>query len=676
MNVLLNERFHTPFETVPFDQIKTADYLEAVKSGIEKAKKNVEEIVSNPDRPTFKNVIEALEGCSLQLDMASGIFFNLHSAESNKELQDLAKEISPLMSDYQNDILLNKDLFKKVNEVYQQRASSSLGPEEMMLLENQFKSFVRNGALLDEEGKKQLREIDQKMSKLGLTFGDNVLAETNEFLMHVEDKSKLAGLPDSALEAAEILAKQKGKDKGWAFSLQFPSFGPFLAYCENRELREKMYRAYSSRAFKGDEKDNQQVVLDIVELRKKRANLLGHQTHAEFVLEERMARTPKKVESFLKEIFDYAMPVAKKEFKELEQFSAKNGGPSKLERWDVSFWSEKLKKDLFSIDDEVLRPYLQLENVVQGAFKVANLLYSLEFKENKNISVYHPDVKAYTVEKNGKMMAIFYADFFPREGKRGGAWMTSYRPQRNYAGIEERPHVSIVCNFTKPTANRPSLLTIDEVLTLFHEFGHSLHGILANTKYPSLSGTNVFWDFVELPSQIMENWVYEKECLDLFASHYQSKEKIPQELIDKIKQSANFQEGMATIRQLAYGTLDMAWHSMDLKNVKSVYEFENEILKNFQFIAPMEGSILTCAFSHIFNGGYSAGYYSYKWAEVLDADAFDYFKEMGIFSKEVATKFHDHILSKGGSEHPADLYRRFRGREPSVKPLLKRAGLL
>ncbi len=674
MSILLADKFHTPFETIPFNLIKNDMYLPAIKEAILNAKKNIEKIKSNLDRPTFKNTFEALDECSSQIDLISGLFFNLHNAESSPELQNIAKDFSPLLTEFSNDVTLDALLFQKIKTAFDQGVAH-LGSEEKMLAETKYKGFIRNGALLNDTDKNKLREIDNKLSKLVLEFGDHVLEETNEYVMWIEKKEDLEGLPASVIEAASTTAKEKNRPGAYAFTLQHPSYLPFMTYSKVRELREQLFIANATRACKGDKNDNKNIIKEIVFLRNARANLLGHKNHAQFVLEERMASSPEKVDSFLKEIFNYAYSVALKQFDEMKAYAKKIDGITNFKRSDTAYYSEMLKKELYNIDNEILRPYFKLEKVISGVFLVAKKLYNLDFKENKSISVYHSDVKAYTVEREGKHVAIFYADFFPREGKRAGAWMTSFRGQKNINGKEFRPHISIVCNFTKPTKELPSLLTLEEVLTLFHEFGHALHGILANTKYESLSGTNVYWDFVELPSQILENWVYEKECLDLFAEHYQTKEKISQDLIEKIRNSSNFQEGIATIRQITLATLDMAWHTGPHDDAR-VEDFEDSVIKNFQFLPLIPGTNISCSFSHIFNGGYSAGYYSYKWAEVLDADAFEYFKEKGVFNKEVAKSFQDHILSKGGSEHPMDLYRRFRGKDPSPSALLKRAGLL
>jgi len=676
MNNPLLMPFENKFCSTPFDQIKTEHFMPALKEAIEVAQKNIKDIKENSETPSFENTVLALEVADDLVSTISTIFFNLHSAESNDELQNVAKEFSPLITEFYNDIILDEKLFDKIKSLYEQIEKLGLDHESRRLLEKNYKNFVRNGANLNEEDKKNLREIDNKLSTLKLKFGDNVLKDTNDFELYISDKEKLKGLPESALEAAAEAAKEKGKE-GWLFTLDFPSYYPFMTYLEDRDLRKQMYMAYTTRAFKGGETDNREIVKEIALLRHQRAKLLGYDTHANFVLEERMASKPEKVKSFLEDLLEKAKPFAEGELKELNEFATQNGGPEKLENWDVSFYFEKLKKEKFNIDDELLKPYFKLENVVSGIFDVAKKLFGLTYKPIEGVSVYHPDVQVYEVlNENNDHVGLFYADFFPRAGKRNGAWMTSYRDQRNFNGDNQRPHVSIVCNFTKPTSTKPSLLTFNEVTTLFHEFGHSLHGILANTKYPSLSGTNVYWDFVELPSQIMENWAFEKECLDMFAEHFESGEKIPQDFIQKIKDSANFHEGRATLRQLSFGLLDMAWHGSDPSNVEDVEKFEELAMGPASIMEKVKGTNMSVSFSHIFAGGYSAGYYSYKWAEVLDADAFEHFKEKGIFNSEVADKFKNSVLSKGGSEDPMELYKKFRGQEPTADALLKRAGLV
>jgi len=544
-----------------------------------------------------------------------------------------------------------------------------------MLLEKNYKAFIRNGSNLNEEDKNVLRDIDKNKSKLGLNFGENVLAETNDYELILTDKNDLAGLPDGVVEAAKMLADEK-QIEGWIFTLDYPSYIPFMTYADNRKLREKLAKDFGSRAMKNNEHDNQQNIIDIVNLRHQRANLLGYKSHAHYVLEERMAEEPDNVKDFLEKLLSKAKPAAEKEFQLLKDLAKKDGIDS-IEKWDGAYYSEKLKKALFALDDEQLKPYFKLENVIQGVFDISGKLYDLHFEAITDIDTYHEDVKTYKVtNSDGDFVSLFYADFFPRKGKRNGAWMTSYKAQWKTDKVNSRPHVSIVCNFTKPTTSKPSLLTFNEVTTLFHEFGHALHGMLADTTYPNLSGTNVYWDFVELPSQIFENWCYEKEALELFAKHYETGEVIPMELVTKIKDSSNFLEGIATLRQLSFGMLDMGYHANDPSQLTNVKEFEKQTFGDTQLYPDVEENCMSTAFSHIFQGGYSAGYYSYKWAEVLDADAFEAFKEKSIFDKETATKFKNNILSKGGTEKPMALYKKFRGKEPNVDALLKRAGLL
>lgn len=687
MNPLLQ-----PYETAPFSQIKNEHFLPAITKLIEETKAEIEAIVLNPEVPTFENTVEALENTGEKLDRASSIFFNLNSAETNDEIQKLAQEISPMLTEFSNDMLLNEALFQRIKTVFTEKETLDLSEEQKMLLDKKYKAFSRNGANLSEEKKKELRIIDTKLSKLKLSFGENVLAETNKFELHLTDKNDLSGLPEGVIEAAAQTADEKGK-KGWIFTLDHPSYVPFLTYSDNRELRKKMAIAFGAKGFNNDDLDNQENVLQIATLRHKRANLLGYKSHAHFVLEERMAETPEKVISFLNELLEKAKPAAKKEFDELTAFAKNLDGIDHLEKWDGAFYSEKLKQKRFSLDDEMLKPYFELKNVIQGVFTVSQKLFGLQFEEIESIDKYHPDVKTYEVKNEaGDLMAIFYADFHPRGGKRNGAWMTSYKPQQIKDGKNSRPHISIVCNFTKPvlsistslninsvagpTASKPSLLTFNEVTTLFHEFGHALHGMLANTQYPSLSGTSVYWDFVELPSQILENWCYEKETLELFAKHYQTGELIPMEYVDKIKESATFHEGMATLRQLSFGLLDMAWHGQDPSGILDVKSFEVAAFHNTQLYPDVMVNCMSTSFSHIFQGGYSAGYYSYKWAEVLDADAFAYFQQEGIFNKGVADKFKNFVLSQGGTQEPMQLYKKFRGQEPDPEALLKRAGLL
>lgn len=675
MNIL-NNPFETQYDTAPFSKIKNEHFLPAFKIAIEKAKSEIEDIINNPNQPSFENTIEALGFSGEELERISNIFFNLNSAETNDAIQKIAQEVSPLLAEFSNDVTLNEDLFKRVKTVYEQKDALQLTTEQATLLDKKYKSFSRNGANLPEDKKLKLREIDKQLSQLKLKFGENVLAETNKFEMLITNENDLSGLPDGEKEAAKQLADSKNYD-GWLITLDHPSYIPFMTYADNRELRKKLAIAAGAKGFHNDALDNQNHVLQIAKLRFQRAQLLGYKTHAHFVLEERMAKTPESVGEFLNELLQKAKPAAEREFSELQNFAKELDGIEQLEKWDSAYYAEKLKQKLFDLDDEKLKPYFKLENVIQGVFKVSEKLYGLHFQEIHNIDKYHDDVLTYKVTNdNGDLVSIFYADFFPRPGKRNGAWMTSYKPQSIKNGINERPHISIVCNFTKPTKTKPSLLTFNEATTLFHEFGHALHGMLANTTYPNLSGTSVYWDFVELPSQILENWCYEKEALELFATHYQTGEVIPMELIGKIKESATFHEGMQTLRQLSFGLLDMSWHGQDPTAITNVKAHELEAFESTKLYPDVPENCMSTSFSHIFQGGYSSGYYSYKWAEVLDADAFEYFKEQGIFNKEVAAKFKNNVLSQGGTEDPMVLYKRFRGKEPQPEALLRRAGLI
>ncbi|WP_138434859.1 M3 family metallopeptidase [Winogradskyella algicola] len=673
---ILNKTFDTQYNTAPFSKIKNEDFLPAFKIAIENAKNEIDTIVNNTELPTFKNTIEALDFSGEELDRISSIFFNLNSAETNDEIQKIAQKVSPILSEFSNDITLNEDLFKRVKAVYDSKSDLELTTEQETLLDKKYKSFSRNGANLPEDKKEKLRAIDKELSQLKLKFGEHILAETNKFEMLLTDENDLSGLPEGAKEAAKQLAESKGKD-GWLITLDYPSYIPFMTYADNRELREKLSKAFGSKGFHNDDLDNQDIVLKIANLRFERAQLLGYNTHAHFVLEERMAETPEKVNAFLNELLDKAKPAAQEEFEKLEAFAKEIDNIDRLQKWDSAYYSEKLKQKLFDLDDEKLKPYFKLENVINGAFTVANKLFGLQFEEINTIDKYHEDVLTYKVtDSEGELVSIFYADFFPRSGKRNGAWMTSYKPQMIKNGVNERPHVSIVCNFTKPTKSKPSLLTFNEVTTLFHEFGHALHGMLANTTYPSLSGTSVYWDFVELPSQVLENWCYEEESLKLFATHYETGEVIPMELVEKIKASATFHEGMQTLRQLSFGMLDMSWHGIDPTAITNVKAHEVEAFGATKLYPDVEENCMSTAFAHIFQGGYSSGYYSYKWAEVLDADAFEYFKQEGIFNKTVANKFKIFVLSQGGTENPMTLYKKFRGQEPQPEALLRRAGLI
>ena len=667
--------FPTKYTTAPFSKIALTDYPLAFEKTIEIARKEIESIANNEAVPTFENTIERLDFAGEALDRLSSIFFNLNSAETCDEMQKIAQNISPLLTEFRNDIALNEDLFKRIKAIYDQKESLHLTTEQATLLDKKFKGFSRNGALLNEADKLKLREIDTELARLKLTYGENVLAETNTYQLHITQETDLEGLPEGAKEMAASLAKSKNID-GWVFTLDFPSYLPFVTYVENRELRKEIAIAAGKKAFQNNEFDNKENVKDIVALRHKRAKLLGYESHSHFVLEERMAQNPNNVQSFLNDLLEKAKPAAIKEFAQITAFAKELDGIDQLEKWDSAYYSEKLKQNLFCLDDELLKPYFQLENVLNGAFTIAEKLFGITFKEVFDIDTYHKDVQTFEVlDFEGNLVAVFYSDFFPRKGKRNGAWMTSFKPQYIKDGINERPHVSIVCNFTPPTETKPSLLTFNEVTTLFHEFGHALHGMLANTTYPSLSGTSVYWDFVELPSQVMENWCYEPEALALFAKHYKTGEIIPQEYVEKIKESASFLEGMATLRQLSFGILDMAYHAKS-QIIDDVKAFEKQTMASTSLYPDVAENCMSTSFSHIFQGGYSSGYYSYKWAEVLDADAFSYFQEKGIFNQEVATKFKDNVLSKGGTELPMVLYKKFRGQEPNAEALLKRAGLV
>jgi peptidyl-dipeptidase Dcp len=669
MNVLFSD-----FDYAPFNQIKNSDYLTSIRHGINELKSEIDTILSNKNT-TFKNTIEALDYSGLKLDRITSIFFNINAAETSKEIQDIAVTLSPELSELKNYILLNDKLYKKVKTVYNLTNKNSLSNEENTLLENTYKSFLRNGANLSNKDKNKLRKLDIMLGKLSLNFGQNLLKETNEYELLISDEKKLDGLSHDHKEAAKMLAKSKNK-KGWLFTLDYPSFSALITYCKNRSLRKEITIAFGQRAFKNNESDNQKVILEIINLRYQKAILLGYKSYSEYVLEERMAKNTKNVMNFLEGLVEKVKPVAKKEFKVLENYAKSIDNIDNLEKWDISFYTEMYKKHKYDVDQEKLKPYFSLTNVLNGAFEISNKLYGLNFKKNSTIDTYNDEVNTYEVkdEKNN-FIALLYTDFHPRKGKRGGAWMTSYKPQYIFKNNNQRPHISIVCNFTRPIKNKPSLLTFNEVTTLFHEFGHALHGILANTKFKSLSGTNVSWDFVELPSQIFENWCYEEEALNIFAFHYKTKKLIPIELINKIKESANYNQASQTLRQLSLAILDMNWHNINPIKIKSVKDYEHKILKKLTFIKDLNVTCTSTSFSHIFQGGYSSGYYSYKWAEVLDADAFEYFKEKGIFNKSIASKFKDNILSKGGTQDPMDLYIKFRGRKPKINALLNRAGI-
>ena len=669
--------YNTPHQTAPFDQVTNEHYLPALHEGLAQGRAEVAAIINNPAEPTFANTIVALEQTGALLGKVTSVMFNLNYAETSPELQEIVKEASPLLSEYGNDIRLNEALFARVKAVYDSRDTLTLDPESAMLLEKKYKGFARNGANLDEEGKDRLRDIDKELARLSLDFGENVLTETNAYTRVVTDEADLAGLPDFVRDLAKATAAEKGVD-GYVFTLQAPSFGPVMQYADNRSLREELYRVYNRRGFGGDATDNQAIVRQIVELRHERATLLGYDTHADFVLEDSMAGSRTNVQEFLDELVTAARPAAERDLAELTQYANANGfSDDTLQPWDSSYYAEKLKKEKYDLDDEILKPYFKLENVLDGAFKVANKLYGITFAERTDIPVYNPEVKTYDVlNEDGSFLAVFYGDYFPRPGKRAGAWMNDVLAQRVENGENIRPHIVNVCNFTKPTETKPSLLTFNEVTTLFHEFGHALHGMLANGQYESLTGTNVPRDFVELPSQVMENWCYDPDALKLFARHYQTNDVLPNELIEKIRASQNFLAGLGTLRQLRFGLVDMAYHGQ-VPTGESIPDVESRIDAVANLFPPVPGTAFSSAFSHIFAGGYSAGYYSYKWSEVLDADAFEFFAENGgLANKTAADGFRKHVLERGGSEKPMDLYTKFRGREPSPTAMLRRSGLL
>lgn len=671
MNNPLLKPFNTPFDSIPFHEIKQEDFKPAILQGIEDAKKEVDAIVANTEAPTFTNTIVALEGTGKQLNRATEAFFNLTSAETNDYLEKVQEEVSPVLAEYSNDIILNEGLFHKVKAVYDTVNKSELGKEEFRLLDKTYKRFTRNGALLNEADKEKLRTIDKELAALKVKFSQNVLQETNAYFLHLIDEKELEGIPGSIKAQAKEEATRRKLD-GWVFTLQYPSIIPFLTYAANRERRKEIYLANGKKAFQNNEYNNEDIIRKIVTLRDERARLLGFPTHAAFILEERMASNPDNVFNFLNDLLHKAKPFAGKDIEALKPLAAKDGIDEPMP-YDHAYYAEKLREAKFSYSEEELKPYFPLEQVLQAAFDAAGKLYGLTFKERNDIPKYHEEVTVYEVLENGQHKALLYTDWHPREGKRAGAWMTSYKGQYKANGTNYRPHISIVCNFSRPTGDTPSLLTFNEVTTLFHEFGHALHGMLADTTYETLSGTNVYWDFVELPSQFMENYCYQKEFLATFARHYKTGEMLSEEKIDKIVASANFMEGYQTMRQLSFGLLDMAYHTGKLKE-ESIEHFEKDTIKETQLYPTINGVAQSPSFSHIFPGGYSAGYYSYKWSEVLDADAFAYFKETGIFNADTAAKFKT-LLSKGGTEDPMELYITFRGRKPEADALLERAGL-
>lgn len=688
MNPLLTDST-LPYGAPQFDKIKTEHYLPAFEQAITEAKAEIDAIVNNPDAPTFENTIAALDEAGGRLNDAAGIFYNLMEADTNDQMQDIAEKVSPMMTEYSMYVSLNEPLFARVKAVHE--SAEGLEPDQARLLEKTWKSFVRSGANLGAEDKETYSKLSEQLSLLTLQYGKNVLAATNAFTLNLTEEADLEGLPDFVREAAVETARSKEME-GWAFDLSAPSYGAFMKYSTRRDLRQKMWMAYNTRATEG-ENSNIELCRQIAESRLKIANILGYETYADYALEERMAKNPQTVNAFIQKLLEPSLPAAKAEVKELYEYARANGfEDSEIQPWDFGFWSEKLKDARYSINDEQLKPYFRLESCIDAAFGLAGKLYGLTFEERKDIPVYHPDVKVYDVkDADGVHKALFYADFFPRASKRGGAWMTEFRGQSIVNGVEKRPFISLVTNFTKPTAGKPALLTHDELTTLLHEFGHSLHGILAEGRYSSLTGTNVSRDFVELPSQIMENWAFEPEFLDTFARHFETGEALPDTLINKIVEAKNYNAAYAQVRQLQFGILDMAWHTLKggsesghfdrLSDLKTMQElgtiaFEKAALKSSNVIPSIPQACISTSFSHIFSGGYSAGYYSYKWSEVLEADAFSLFKKKGIFSTEVSHSFRDNILSKGCSEDEDVLYRRFRGHDPEPEALLEKLGIV
>ena len=673
MNPLLTDS-KLPYGAPQFDKIKTEHYLPAFRQAIADAKSEIDSIVNNPEAPTFGNTIVALEETGGRLEDVAGVFYNLMEADTDDAMQEVAETVSPMMTEYSMYISLNEPLFARVKAVHE--CPGDLDPDQARLLEKTWKSFVRGGANLSPRDKETYGKLSERLSLLTLQYGKNLLAATNAFTLNLTDEEDLEGLPDFVCEAALEMAKSKGLE-GWAFDLSAPSYGAFMKYSSRRDLRRKMWMAYNTRATEG-ENSNIGLCRQIADLRLRKANLLGYKTYADYALEERMAKNPQAVNEFIKELLDPSLPAARKEVEELYEYARSAGfEDSVIQPWDFSFWSERLKDARYSISDEQLKPYFRLESCIEAAFGLAGRLYGLTFEERGDIPGYHPDVKVYDVkDAEGVHKALFYADFFPRSSKRGGAWMTEFRGQSIVDGVERRPFISLVTNFTKPAAGKPSLLTHDELTTLLHEFGHSLHGILAEGRYASLTGTNVARDFVELPSQIMENWAFEPEFLDTFARHYETGEPLSKELIQKIVAAKNYHAAYAQVRQLQFGILDMAWHSLKAMPELGTIAFEKDALKGTNVLPPIPQACVSTSFSHIFTGGYSAGYYSYKWSEVLEADAFSLFKEKGIFSAEVARSFRDNILSKGSSEDESVLYRRFRGHDPRPTALLEKLGIL
>ena len=669
--------YHTPHQTTPFNLIQLSDYEPAIREGMRIEDEEIKAITDNPEPPTFSNTVLALERAGQLLDRVTTVLFNLMSAETCDEMEAIAEKMMPELSEHSNNISLNEKLFERIKCVYTQRESLNLTPEERRLLEKTYDGFIRNGANLSDADKETFRKLSMELSTLTLRFSQNHLKETNKYELVLTSEAELEGLPESIIEAAAHTAKEKGKE-GWIITLQAPSYVPFMKYSSNRNLRKELYMAYNTQCTHRDELDNTDIVKQLVNLRMELAQLLGFTDYADYVLRKRMAENSEHVYQLLNQLLDAYTPTAHKEVAEIEALAQEMEGKDfRLMPWDFSYYAEKLKNKKFNLDEEALRPYFELSKVKEGVFGLATRLYGITFRENKDIPVYHPDVQAYEVfDKDGSYLAVLYTDFHPRAGKRSGAWMTEYKEQRiDENGNNSRPHVSVTMNFTKPTAEKPALLTFSEVTTFLHEFGHALHGMFANTHFQSMSGTNVYWDFVELPSQIMENFAVEKNFLNTFARHYQTNEPIPEELVKRIVDASNFNVAYACLRQVSFGLLDMAWYTRRTAFDGDVKEYEKASWTRAQILPQIDETCMSVQFGHIMSGGYSAGYYSYKWAEVLDADAFSVFKEKGIFNTEVAQSFRDNILSKGGTEHPMTLYKRFRGQEPTIDALLIRNGI-
>ena len=671
----LLQKWTTPFGTPPFHLVETTHFKPAVEEAIKSAAEEIKIISENNLPPDFENTIASLDRAGETLGRITSLLFNLNSAETNKSLQRVTLEVSPLLTRFSNDITLNEKLFVRIKTVHESINSSGLNTEQKILTERKFRNFILGGAALKEEERKRFRSISEELTTLSLKFEENVLEETNSFELHITESDDLEGLPESLIEMASMEAESR-KKQGWIFTLHFPSYVPFMQYSERRDLREKMLKAYSSRAFRANDYDNSQNAIKIANLRLEIARMLGFSTFAEMILGDRMADTPEKVEKFLEELYLASKQAALRDFENIRKFAESQGHTGAIERYDWAYYSEKLKKKLYDIDDEILKPYFSLEKVEAAVLDLASALYGIRFIRNNVITVYNSEVKTFEVyDHDNTFLSILYIDYHPRHGKNGGAWMTSYRDQKNENGNEVRPLISIVANFTRPSDTRPSHLSFNELTTFLHEFGHSLHGILTKCTFESLSGTNVARDFVELPSQFMENFAFEKEWLDTWAVHYLTGEKIPYEIISNIKEASTFNEGYSCYRQLSFGFLDMAWHTITKPVETNISEFESIAMAKTEMFPPIEGSNMSASFGHIFGGGYAAGYYGYKWAEVLDADAFSYFTETGIFNKETAASFRKNILEKGGTEYPHDLYVKFRGMEPTIDALRKRSGL-